>query len=270
MIPVIYGLAIANVLTNFPTGITEVKLLTLLVVFTATSAISMVTGSTSLVTVPALMQAGIAAPVAIATNMFALTFLSLGGTLPFLGQGQIDRTRIPLLLGLTLVGSLVGALLVAALPATTLPTLISLSMLGVIGFSLATGNRGVEPVSHSPSQTLEVAGYLATFVLGIYGGFFSGGYVTLLMAVYVACFGQTFVAAIATSKVTNLVSSLVATLVFAWQGLVNYPLGLVLGGGMALGAFCGGHLVLKIGNRWVRRVFLATVALLALKMLLAL
>lgn len=265
---IVQTLPIADVLTTFPAGITEVKLLILLVVFTATSAISMVTGSTSLITVPALMQAGIEADSAIAINMFALTFLSLGGTLPFLGKGQIDRNRISLLLGLTLVGSLIGALLVVVLPATALPTLISLAMLGVIGFSLAIGNRGVEPTSSAPSQTLEVAGYLATFVLGIYGGFFSGGYVTLLMAAYVACFGQTFMAAIATSKLTNLVSSLVATVVFAWQGLVNYPLGLVLGGGMALGAFCGGHLVLKMSNRWIRRLFLATVGLLALKTLL--
>ncbi len=48
------------------------KLLLLIVVFFATSLISVVTGDTSLITVPVMIQFGIEPHVAVATNMLAL------------------------------------------------------------------------------------------------------------------------------------------------------------------------------------------------------
>jgi Sulfite exporter TauE/SafE len=56
----------------------------LVAVFFFTAVISVVTGGTSLITVPVMMQFGIEPHVAVATNMLALIFSSLGGTLPFL------------------------------------------------------------------------------------------------------------------------------------------------------------------------------------------
>jgi uncharacterized membrane protein YfcA len=50
-------------------------------IFFATSAISVVTGGTSPITVPAMFQFDIDPQTALATNMFALTFMSAGGTI---------------------------------------------------------------------------------------------------------------------------------------------------------------------------------------------
>jgi uncharacterized membrane protein YfcA len=103
--------------------------------------------------------------------------------------------------------------------------------------------------------------------LGIYGGFFSGGYVTLLTAVYVWLFRLTFVEAIATTKLINVFSSLVATIIFAAQGIINYQLGILLGIIMFVGGIAGSLLALRLDNRWLRRIFLITVNVLALKIL---
>jgi uncharacterized membrane protein YfcA len=73
-----------------------------------------------------------------------------------------------------------------------------------------------------------MAGYVLILILGIYGGFFSGGYVTLLTAVVDNCFGTTFLEAVAATKVLNLVASFVAIIVFAQQRLIDWRLGLVL------------------------------------------
>ena len=83
-------------------------------VFFATSVVSVVTGATSLITVPALLAFGFTAANAVGTNMLALTALSAGATLPFLHIGMIERDRMPALLTLMLVGSILGALLVFA------------------------------------------------------------------------------------------------------------------------------------------------------------
>ena len=119
-----------------------------------------------------------------------------------------------------------------------------------------------------PSRGMEITGYVTTFALGIYGGFFSGGYVTFLTAAFVALFGMTFIQAVSTTKVVNLFSSLVATLIFMWRGLVDYRLGILLGIIMFAGALIGGRVALSLSNTWLRRIFLTAVIALALKMLL--
>ena len=62
------------------------SLLILVLIFFVTGVVGVVTGSNSLIAVPAMFQFGIEPRVAIATNMFALTFMAMGGTLPFLGN----------------------------------------------------------------------------------------------------------------------------------------------------------------------------------------
>lgn len=250
------------------THVTGIELTALTIIFFLTSIVSVVTGSTSLITVPVMLQFGIAPRTAIATNMLALIFMSAGGTVSFIGKNVIDRTRLPLLIVLTLVSSLLGACLVLIVPSDTLPLLIALAMLAVAVFSMVQPQAGIVPAAGARSRAVEMAGYLGTFALGVYGGFFSGGYVTLLTAAYVALFRMTFVEAVSMTKIINMFSSLVATLIFMWRGLIDYRLGILLGVTMFVGASLGGRIALKLSNVWLRRVFLAAVVLLALKTLL--
>jgi hypothetical protein len=244
------------------------ELLALVVVFFFTSVISVVTGSTSLITVPIMLQFGIEPRTAVATNMLALTLMSLGGSLSFYGKSVIERRRLPLLVGLTLAGSAVGAILLLVIPSCAVPFIISVFMIAVALFSISTGDVETALGERQLSRGKWFLGYAATFALGVYGGFFSGGYVTLLTAVFVAFFGMTFVRAISTTKTVNLFSSLVATLIFMWRGLVDYRLGVLLGVIMFIGAFLGGRMTLKLNNVWLRRIFLAAVVVLALKLII--
>ena len=50
-----------------------------------------------------------------------------------------------------------------------------------------------------------------------------------------------------------------------WHGLVNYRLGLLLGATMFIGALVGARVAIRIGNLWVRRIFLTAVWALGLK-----
>lgn len=242
------------------------KLAVLVVVFFLTALISVVTGSTSLITVPVMIAAGIEAHVAIATNMLALTFMSAGGSLPFMRRGVIDRKRLPLNIFLTVIGSALGALLLLNVPMRALQIVVAVAMITVAAFTLLNKNVGQES-GHPVSRAAIVGGYAVTFLLGIYGGFFSGGYVTLLTSAFVVLFGMTFVSAIATTKVINLFSSGIATAVFLWRGVVDVKLGVVLGVVMFVGALVGGRLTLNLSAVWLRRIFVVAVLGLAVKML---
>jgi uncharacterized protein len=215
------------------------KSLILVAIFFFTSVISVVTGSTSLITVPVLIEFGIDAHVAVATNMMALIFMSLGGSLPFARKGVLHRRFLPACVLLTLVGSAIGALLLLRVPVRALQLTIAIAMISVAVFSLIRRESGT--VEHSVSNASKVAGYVATFLLGIYGGFFSGGYVTMLTAVCVVFFGLTLLQSVAMTKVINLFSSVIATAIFASHGVVDYRLGVILGVTMFIGAWVGGH-----------------------------
>ena len=226
----------------------------------------MVTGANSLITIPVMLQFGIDPRVATATNMLALTFMSVGGALPFVGKGVFDTKRLPLFVALTLLSSAVGAWLVTLLPAEAMSFLIAFFMLGVAVFVVLNRRAGVTP-KLQVSRGAAFGGYLLTFILGVYGGFFSGGYVTMLTTGFVALFGMTFMQAVATTKIINIFSSLIATVVYVWAGLIDWPLGIALSVIMFVGATLGGRLALRLNNEVVRQVFLVVVVALAVKTL---
>ena len=95
---------------------TNVEFAALAAVLFVASAVGVVTGSTSLVTVLAMLALGVDPRVAVATNMLGLTLMSAGGALPFLRTPALDRDRLPLLATLPIVSSIGGALLVFTVP----------------------------------------------------------------------------------------------------------------------------------------------------------
>jgi uncharacterized protein len=243
------------------------KFFVLISIFFLTSVVSVVTGSTSLITVPLMIAMGIEPHVAVATNMMALIFMSAGGSLPFARKGVIERRLLPVSVGLTVVGSGIGALLLLRIPTRALQLTIVVAMIAVAVFSLLKRGNGSTELPVSDNRT--ITGYVITFALAVYGGFFSGGYVTMLTAVFVVFFGLTFLRSVATTKVINIFSSAVAMAVFAWRGIVDYKLGIVLGMTMFVGALIGGQVALRLPGVWLRWVFLIAVVGLAAKMLFA-
>ncbi|MEP7211904.1 MAG: sulfite exporter TauE/SafE family protein [Acidobacteriota bacterium] len=250
-------------------------LIILAVLFFLTSVVGVVTGSNSLITVPVMFQFGIPEKEAVATNMFGLVFMAIGGTIPFVRKGAIDFRRTSPLVVMTIVSSAIGAALVGYITDQSIKLIVSVAMIVVALFTLVRQN-GRSDSPHLEGRELSrpsgitkalVVGYVATFLLGIYGGLYSGGYVTILTAVFVAFLGMNFVEAIAATKWINVFSSSVATIIFMWQGLVNYKLGILLGVTMFVGAYVGAHYAARMNETWLQRIFLATVFILALKTL---
>lgn len=241
---------------------TNFELIILALVFFLTSIVGVVTGSNSLITVPVMFQFGIDEKVAVATNMFGLTFMAIGGSIPFLRQGKIDVKKLSPLIILTLIGSALGAALVGYVTNQSIKLIVSVAMIAVVIFTLVR-TKGPENKGGKHSGL----GLIATFLLAIYGGLYSGGYVTILTAVFIAFLGMSYTESVGSTKLVNVFSSSIATLVFIWQGLVDYTLGAVLAVTMFVGAYIGAHYASKMNETWLRRIFLTTVVLLAIKTL---
>lgn len=240
------------------------ELIMLIAVFLATSFVGVVTGSNSLIAVPVMFQFGVDPKVAVATNMFGLVFMSVGGTIPFLRKGSIDIRKTSPLLLVTLISSAIGASLVGIISDTSIKLIVSVAMILVALFILIKRDSGVDQLPTVSRRSMVIT-IVLTFLLGVYGGIFSGGYVTVLTTVLVAFFSMKFSEAVATTKLINVVSSAIATAVFMWQGLVDYSLGIILGVTMFAGAYLGAHYATKLNDLWLKRIFLTTVFVLAIK-----
>ncbi|MGQ0540228.1 MAG: sulfite exporter TauE/SafE family protein [Blastocatellia bacterium] len=251
-------------------------LIILIVLFFVTSVVGVVTGSNSLITVPVMFQFGIDEKVAGATNMFGLTFMAIGGMIPFLRQGKIDARKLSPLIVLTIIGSAIGAALVGFITDQSIKLIVSVAIIAVVVFTILRREKTVadpskfeanDGVLRNISNAFSVLGYVIVFILAVYGGLYSGGYVTILTAVFVAFLGMSYSESVGSTKLVNVFSSSVATLVFMWQGLVDYKLGAILAVSMFAGAYVGAHYASKMNDVWLKRIFLVTVFLLAIKTL---
>ncbi len=244
------------------------SLIFMILLFFATSIVGVVTGSNSLVTVPVMFQFGIDERVAVATNMFGLTFMAIGGTIPFVRQGSVEFRKLTPLIILTVVGSALGAMLVGLITGQSIKLIVTISMIVMIIFTLVrhkTSDAG--DTTPSPARPANVIIYMLTFLLAIYGGLYSGGYVTVLTVVLVTFAAMSFTESVAATKFINVFSSGIATLIFMWQGLVDYRLGIFLAVSMFAGAYVGAHYATKMNEVWLKRIFVATVLILAIKTL---
>jgi uncharacterized membrane protein YfcA len=248
------------------------QLLLLVLLFFLTSVMGVVTGSNSLITVPAMFQLGMDEKVAVATNMFALVFMALGGAIPFVRQGSVDLKKLSPMIVLTVAGSAIGAAIVWLITNQSIKVIVTIAMIFIVVFTLLRNGRGRPDVNKPGSEPTNknvgkagVIGLILTFLLAIYGGLYSGGYVTVLTASLVAFSAMSYTESIAATKVINVFSSLVATLVFLYQGLVDIQLGLILGVTMFAGAYIGAHFATRLNEIWLRRIFVSAVALLAIK-----
>ena len=231
-----------------------------------TAMVGVVTGGNSLVTVPALIALGVAPRVAVATNMFAVTFLALSGSIRFARSAATRWDLARPLIALTLVSSWLGARLLSSLDEGVVRITIAASMIAMVAILIARPRLGTQP-AEAVSRTRWLSGMALAFVLGIYGGYFSGGYTTLLTFDCVGVLGASLAEAVALTKIVNFASSGIASVEFARAGLIDWRLGLPLAASMFAGAWLGASLAIRRGHEFLRGLMIATVALLAIKLI---
>lgn len=226
-------------------------------------------GGTSLITVPALISLGMISKNAVATNMFALVFLSLSGAVGFRKEIKITyQKKYAFLSMLTICGSLLGASFILAIDKEILEKVIAIMIFFIAGSFLLKRDLGILEKKEKISKLKFFTGALLVFFLGIYGGFFSGGYVTFLSYVLILIFGLNFLQAALVTKIFNIFSSLAACAFFYYHDLIDFSVGIPLAFSMALGAFWGTKLALAKGNLWMRNLFIVVVIMLAINLLI--
>ncbi|MFA6296777.1 MAG: sulfite exporter TauE/SafE family protein [Patescibacteria group bacterium] len=244
-------------------------ILGLCIIYFVVGIFSVSVGGTTLVMVPLLIYAGMDIKTAIATNMFALIFLSLSGMFGF--RKEIKKQHIWWLIAfviLTLISSFLGAKLVLGINEEILKKIIAVIIILAAGTLFIKKDAGLNENKNKIAVWKIIVGLILVFVLGVYGGFFSGGYVTILTYVLILFFGLSFLQSAFDTKVINFFSSGIACVIFFVNNLIDFRLGLIFAVFISIGALFGTKLAIKKGNKWIRIIYLTAIFILAIKLLL--
>ncbi|SDS17890.1 hypothetical protein SAMN04488543_1225 [Friedmanniella luteola] len=228
-----------------------------------------VVGGGGLIQLPALLIGLPAdAPPAsvLGTNKVSSVFGTATSSITYARKIRPDwRTILPLVVAAGL-GSAGGAQLAKFLPKEYFTPVVLVALVVVGLYTWRRPQLGL--VSERKHDGRAHYGRTALIGLGVgaYDGFLGPGTGSFFVILLVGVLGYGFLEASAKAKIANLVTNLSAIAVFAAHGSVLWALGLAMGAANLVGGFLGARTALRQGNGFVRKVFLAVVAALVLKL----
>lgn len=236
-------------------GIDTYAILTL-VAFVA-GFIDAIAGGGGLLTVPAMLSAGVPPIATLATNKLQSSFSSGTATYSFSRTGMIDwRTYWPQVV-MILILSALGAWTVESIKTDILNLIVPVLLVGVAAYVLFSPRMSDEDVHHR----LTSKGYLPVGgAIGFYDGFFGPGTGSFFATTLVSLRGLGLIRATAHTKAFNFASNIGSLIVFLIGGHAIILLGLCMAIGSASGAYTGSHTAMRFGAKIIRPV-LVTISL---------
>lgn len=234
----------------------------------AAGFVDAIAGGGGILTMPALLGAGLPPHVAVGTNKGQSVFGAAIALWRFHRSGLVDRVRAPYTFSAGFAGAVAGALLVLALKPEVLRPLI-LGLLVVVALYLALRRTPVS-ASATPLDRVRplrpIVAVAVAFSIGAYDGFFGPGTGTFLIVAFAVLAGDGLAAASGNAKVVNFASNLASVAIFASRGVVLWEVALPMAAAQAAGAWIGAHSAIRGGDVLVRRVVLLVVLGLCLKL----
>ncbi len=217
-----------------------------------------VAGGGSFFTFPSLIFAGIPAIPANATSTVALWPGSIASVGAYRRElAAQNRLLLYLLVGTSLVGGVLGAILLLRTPASTFVTLLPyLLLMATLLFTFSgpvTKRLHVRAIEKSVQSVPRLIGItIAQFIIAIYGGYFGGG-IGILMLATLALMGMEDIHMMNGMK-TLLTSCIngVAVITFVVAGAVVWLPALVMVVGAIIGGYGGAYYARKIEQKWIR------------------
>jgi uncharacterized protein len=227
-------------------------------------AINSVAGGGSFLTFPALLFCGVSPVRANATNTVAVWFGSLASVGAYRRQLGGHRRALITLLSTSLLGGLLGALLLLRTPDATFKLLLPWLMLVatlifIFGKNLSDWLRRQVHLDLNRPQNIVpfIVGCLLQLVIAVYGGFFGGG-IGILMLALLALLGYEEIHVMNALK-TVLATTIngVAVVAFVVARVVDWPQAIVMIVGSIIGGYGGAVIAQRVSGEVIRRLVMA-------------
>ena len=216
-------------------------------------------GGASVITFPVLLAVGLPPVVATASNLVAV---SAGNFLAAVTERAMlppfNRAFVGLVVA-SLVGAMIGAVLLLATPERRFEQLIPL----LLGFStilfafagqITRWMRARAGARGDDEWKIGVTSVPLVLPISVYGGYFGAGAGTLLLGVLTIATEGDYRRANAAKNLVSSLNTVAAAVWFVANGAVSWPETLVMAAGCVIGGFTGVHLSRHVPQRFMRVV----------------
>ena len=227
--------------------------------------IDAIAGGGGLITMPALLAAGLPPQIALGTNKFQASCGTVIAVWRYAVAGLMKTPWLWLAVLLSFLASMGGAFAVSVMSKDLLKQLIPWMLAAVAVYTALNRRFGI----HQGTAKLSPVLFAALFgsAIGFYDGFFGPGTGSFWTVALVALLGLDLRHATGYTKAANLASNLGSLAIFLANGSVHFLVGGVMIAGQLLGARLGSGMVIRRGAAFIRPVFLAVVFAMTLKLL---
>ena len=210
--------------------------------------INTIVGSGTLITFPVLLAVGLPPVTANVSNTLGLVPGSLSGAYGYRAELRGQRDRLIRLGTASLLGGVLGAVLLLILPAdafqTIVPVLIGIALLLVVlqpRLAKTIAARRAGP-AHAEGGVALVLGVFAT---GVYGGYFGAAQGVLLLGLMGLLLSDDLQRINATKNILAMIVNGVAAVVFIIVAHIDWTAALLIAGGSVI----GGQIGSRVGRR---------------------
>ncbi|MBY9067716.1 TSUP family transporter [Hyphomonas sp. WL0036] len=221
----------------------------LLAAAVAAGFIDAIAGGGGLITLPALLAAGVNPVSALGTNKVQSSFGTAMATWSYWKAGRINFTLLRWPLVATFAGAGLGTSAVMVIDSSWLMIVLPGLLIAIAMYFLFGPKASDEDAQ---ARMTPVTYSLIAGAIGFYDGFFGPGTGSFFALSLVTLMGMGLTRATAHTKALNLASNAVSVAVFALGGQVLWALGLTMAAGQVLGGWLGSKAAMRFGPRLIR------------------
>jgi uncharacterized membrane protein YfcA len=212
--------------------------------------IDAIAGGGGLLSIPALMWAGLPPAAALGTNKLQACGGSFFASLYFVRKGLVDLRSIKLSLICAFIGASIGTILVQMIDAKLLEVVLPFLILAIGCYFLLS--KKISEQDRQQILTPSVFAFTAALGVGFYDGFFGPGTGSFFALAFVSLAGFGLAKATAHAKLLNFATNIASLIFFLIGGQVAVILGLIMLVGQAIGATLGSRLVVTKGVKIIK------------------
>ncbi len=215
------------------------------------------------IAIPGMIMLGLSPSTAIATNNLTVAS-SISSAFRYHQSKLIKYHSLFPLMCLSFIGGLVGPLLLIQINAELMQRFFGVICL-VMAITISKNDYNTFKAEGSINK---FKGGASIFVASALAGLFGTGGGILTIFALLQFYKMSITAANASSKIIGLTGTISTLLVFLQTGLINFQVGIPLMIGSAFGGYAGAHTAIKKGDKRVKKIFLALIIILGVKMLI--
>ena len=226
--------------------------------------IDAVAGGGGLITIPALLAAGVPPIQAIATNKLSSAFGTAGAVIAYARKGHINLRGFVLPPLASFVGAGIGAYLLTRIDPTFLAGFLPVLLIAMALYFIFAPRMG-DADRHGRLAPMWLLGIAAA--IGCYDGFFGPGTGSFFTTALIGLFGFGMIRAVARAKLLNLASNLAGLAVLMVGGHVLWLTGAAMAIGSIAGGQVGAHMTMRFGAGVARPLLIVMSLILTAKLL---